>query len=241
MVSYTRFERMLKKYLVFSLAYALIFALVLAAGYWHLTMLNYAVKPCISLMLIVFLCLTTKLKGRFHQRLFTGLVFALTGDTLLLMLSYNASYFLFGMIAFIICHLFYISAFYLDFRSAQELDKKGAKIAIISCAVIFTAFYLYLRPYLPLLKLPILACIFVGALLTMMAAFRNQRVNPISFKLIFAGVLFFILTDGLMAQIHFIRPFDHADLLISATYMIAQYLIIMGGAERKLVHTQTPQ
>jgi uncharacterized membrane protein YhhN len=231
---------MLKKHQVFSLAYLLVFALVLASGYYHLTMLNYAVKPFISVVLLVFLCLTTKLKGRFHQRLFTGLVFALTGDTLLMLLKYNPSYFLFGLIAFVICHLFYISAFYLDFLSAKELDKKGARIAIISCAVIFTTFYLYLRPHLPLLKLPVLICIFIGALLTMMAAFRNQRVNPASFKLVLAGVIFFIITDGLMAGVHFIKPFCHAELLISATYMIAQYLLIMGGAERKLVHTQTP-
>lgn len=232
---------MLKKYLVFNLAYTLVFVLVLAACYWHLKMFNYAIKPCISLVLAVFLCLTTQLKGRFHQRLFTGVVFALTGDTLLLIRDYNPSYFLYGLIAFVVCHIFYISAFYLDFLSAKELDKKGARIAIIGCAIVFTAFYLYLRPHLPLLKLPILACVFIGALLTMMAAFRNQRVNKSSFNLILAGVLFFIITDGLMAQLYFIRPFDHAELVISTTYMVAQFLIVMGGVERRLVHTQTPQ
>jgi len=230
---------MLKKYPVFKLAYALIFVLVLAAEYWHWTRLNFAVKPAIALVLLAFLCLSTTLKGRFHQRLFTGLVFALTGDTLLMLCNFNPSYFLYGLIAFLICHVFYISAFYLDFLSAKELDKKGARIAIGSCAVVFTAFYFYLRPHLPLLKLPVLVCVFTGALMVMMAAFRNQRVNPLSFKLVLAGVLCFILADALMAQVHFIKPFLHADLLISAVYMIAQCLIITGGVERKLVHTQT--
>lgn len=230
---------MLKKYPVFKLAYALVFIGVLAAEYWHWTRLNFAVKPCISLVLLTFLCLSTQLKGRFHQRLFTGLVFALTGDTLLMLTGYNPSYFFYGLAAFLICHIFYISAFYLDFLSAKELDKKGARIAIVCCAVIFTAFYLYLRPHLPLLKLPVLICIFTGALLVMMSVFRNQRVNPLSFNLILAGVLMFIITDALMAQIHFIKHFEHADLLISATYMIAQGLIITGGVERKLVHTKT--
>lgn len=232
---------MFKKYLVFNLAYALVFILVLAAGYWQLGKLNIAIKPCISLVLIIFFCLTSKLKGRFHERLFTGLVFALAGDTLLLMIGYNPSYFLYGMVAFVICHLFYISAFYLDFLSAKELDKKGARIAIASCAVIFTAFYLYLRPHLPLLKLPVLVCVFIGALLMMMTVFRNMRVNTSSFNFIFAGVVMFIITDGLMAQYHFVEPFAHAELMISATYMIAQYLIVIGGVERRLIHTQTPQ
>lgn len=232
---------MFKKYLVFNLAYALVFTLVLVACNWHLAQLHYAVKPIATLVLVVFFCLTTKLKGRFHQRMFTGLVFALAGDTLLLLLKYNPSYFLIGLAAFVVCHLFYIGAFYLDFLSAKELDKKGARIAIAVCTVAFTAFYLYLRPHLPLLKLPVLICIFIGALLTMMASFRNQRVNTLSFKLILAGVIFFILTDALMAQYHFIAAFPNAELLMSATYMIAQYLIVIGGAERRLVYTQTPQ
>jgi uncharacterized membrane protein YhhN len=230
---------MLKKYPVFKLAYALIFLLVLSAEYWHWTKLNFVVKPSISVVLLIFLCLSTKLTGRFHQRLFTGLVFALTGDTLLMLSDYNPSYFLFGIASFLVCHIFYISAFYLDFLSAKELDKKGARIAIAGCAVVFTAFYLYLRPHLPLLKLPVLVCVFTGALMVMMAVFRNQRVNGLSFRLILAGVLCFIVTDALMAQTHFIRPFVHADLVISAIYMLAQCLIITGGVERKLLHTRT--
>jgi uncharacterized membrane protein YhhN len=231
---------MLKKYPVFKLAYALVFILVLAAENWHWSRLNFAIKPCISLVLLLFLCLSSKLKGRFHQRLFTGLVFALTGDTLLMLVDFNPSWFLYGLGAFLICHIFYIRAFYLDFLSAKELDKKGARIGIGICVVVFTAFYLYLRPHLPLLKLPVLICVFIGALMVMMAIFRNQRVNVLSFNLILAGVLCLIITDALMAQLHFVKAFDHADMIISATYMIAQGLIITGGVERKLIHTRTP-
>jgi hypothetical protein len=230
---------MIKKHPVFTITYALIFVLVLSSMFSHWTMLGYITKPAISVSLIIFLALSTGLKGRFHQRLFTGLVFALTGHTLLMLLQYNPAYYLYGQLAFIICHLFYISAFYLDFRSAQELDKRGARIAIGLSAVAFTAFYLYLRPHLPVLKLPVLICIFIAALLAMMAAFRNQRVNPLSFKTVLAGVICFILTDGLFAHIHFIGSFRQSAIYLSAIYMIAQYLIIVGGVERRLIHTQT--
>ncbi|QNK64911.1 lysoplasmalogenase [Pedobacter sp. PAMC26386] len=226
---------MIRKYLLFNLAYALLFILVLASGYMQYQLLNYGLIPCITLVLLVFFCLTTKLSGRFHQRLFTGLVFALTGSTLFLLRGYDPSYFSYGLIAFLICHLFYIGAFYLDFRSAQELDKQGARIAIFSSAITFTAFYFYLRPHLGTLKLPVLACIFIVALLIMMAAFRNQRVNPLSFKLILTGVLFFIATDAILAHAYFINSFKSSDLLISVIYMIAQYFIVIGGVERKLV------
>ena len=226
---------MLKKYPVFKLAYALIFVLVLAAEFWHWTRLNFAVKPAIALVLLAFLCLSTTLKGRFHQRLFTGLVFALTGDTLLMLCNDYPSYFLYGLIAFLICHVFYISAFYLDFLSAKELDKKGARIAIGSCAVVFTVFYLYLRPYLPLLKLPVLVCIFTGALMVMMAAFRNQRVNTFSFRLILCGAVCFMISDAVLAGNRFVAHFSGADLIVMFSYMLAQYLIVMGAVERKLI------
>ncbi|KIO75389.1 hypothetical protein TH53_20665 [Pedobacter lusitanus] len=226
---------MIRKYLLFNLVYALLFILVLVSGYKQLTLLNYGLIPCITLIPLVFFCLTTKLSGRFHQRLFTGLVFALTGSTLFLLRGYDPSYSSYGLIAIVICHLFYIGAFYLDFRSAQELDKKGARIAIFSSAIIFTAFYFYLRPHLGTFRLPVLVCIFIVALFAMMAAFRNQRVNQLSFKLILTGVLFFIVADAILAHTYFINSFKSSDLLIVVIYMIAQYFIVTGGAERKLL------
>lgn len=230
---------MIKKHLIFTLLYAFTFLVVLVSMYFNMPMVSNIAKPCISVELILFLCLSTKLKGRFHQRLFTGFIFALTGSTLLMLTPYHFSYELYGQGAFIICHLFYISAFYLDFRSAQELDKRGAKLAITSCAVVFTAFYLYLRPYLPVVKLPVLVCIFIAALLMMMAAFRNQRVNRLSFGLIIAGTMCLIFTDALYAYIHFVNGFYLSNLWLSATYMVAQYLIVTGGAERELIYNQT--
>jgi len=180
---------MIRKYLLFNLVYALLFILVLVSRYKQYSLLNYGLIPCITLVLLVFFCLTTKLSGRFHQRLFTGLVFALTGSTLFLLRGYDPSYFSYGLIAFLICTL----------------------------------------------RLPTLGCIFIVALLIMMAAFRNQRVNQTSFKLILAGVLFFIGADAILAHAYFINSLKSSDLLICTLYMIAQYLIVMGGIERKLI------
>jgi len=231
---------MIKKHLVFSLVYVLIFLLVMAAVAMHWQKFNYAIQPCATLALLVVFCLSTQLKGRFHRRLFTGLVFALTGNTLFLLHAYNPSYDWYGMIGYVIFHICYIRAFYLDFLSAQELDKKGARIAIASCAVVFPSFYFYLRPHLAIMKLPVLVYIFISALLVMMASFRNQRVNATSFKLVIAGVIGLVLSDAILVFARFVQPFDLSALLVVAVYMIAQYLIVMGGIERKLIHTQTP-
>jgi len=139
------------------------------------------------------------------------------------------------VIALLICAVFYISALYLDFRSAQELDKRGAKIAIFSTAILCIAFYLFLRPHLGALKLPVIIYVLLMGMMMMMAAFRNQRVNSTSFKLVLAGVLFFVLSGALLACRYFVNPFKYADAYIVSTYMIAQYLIILGGTKRALL------
>lgn len=225
---------MLKKYLKFNLLFALIFVLQLIAEFQQLTALRYFTKPCIVISLMVMLYLSTNLSGRFHKRLFAGLFFALLGDVFLMFVWKSPNFFMYGLVAFLLGHILYISAFYLDFRSAQELDKKGARIAIVLCAAFSIAFYFYLRPHLGDMKLPVMVYTFVISLMMMMAAFRNQRVNVISFNLILFGALFFLISDATLAYNKFVKGFDFAGLLIMATYMIAQYLITIGGIERKL-------
>jgi uncharacterized membrane protein YhhN len=229
---------MIQTHLKFSLAYALMFVLVLVASFADWTLFIKVALPAANILLLLFLFITTRLKGRFHKRLFTGLIFSLAGNILLQLKDNHPSYLFYSITALFICQLFYIGAFYLDFRSAQELDKRGARIAIVSSAASAIAFYFYLRPHLGIYRLPVMVDVFVIALLAMMAVFRNQRVNRLSFNLVFAGVLFFILFNVFLAYTHFIRPFQFAGPLIVLSYLTAQYLIVLGGIKRQLLHNE---
>lgn len=226
---------MLKKYLKFNLLFALIFIFQLVAEYYQLERLRYVTKPLIVISLLIMFAISTKLKGRFHKRMFTGLVFGLAGDVLLMYVWKNESYFMYGLIAFLLCHIFYIRAFYLDFQSAPELDKKGARIAIAICAVFAIGYYIYIRQDLGAMKLPVMIYTFIISLMMMMAAFRNMRVNKMSFNLILFGAMFFLISDSILAYNKFVNSFDLGGLLIMGTYMIAQYLITVGGIERHLI------
>jgi uncharacterized membrane protein YhhN len=227
---------MLKKHLWFNLLFALIFVLQITTGFFNTGCLAFFIKPSLVLSLLIFLSLSTKLKGRFHKRLFTGLIFALAGDILLICAAHDEAYFTFGLATFLLCHIFYISAFYLDFKSAPELDKRGARIAILLCAILATGFYFFLRPYLGIMKLPVMIYILVVSMMMMMASFRNHRVNASSFKLVLFGAVCFLVSDGILAYNKFIQPVGYAGVWITATYMIAQYLITVGAVERKLLH-----
>jgi len=224
----------MNRHLKFQFLYASVFFLQLLAEYQQLIRLKQTTKPLITILLLLVLYFTTRLSGKFHKRIFTGLLFSLAGDILLLQPGYAP--FVYGLSAFLICHLFYISAFYLDFKSAPQLDKRGARIAILTCAVLCTSFYFYLRPLLGPMRLPVLAYSLVIAMMVMMAAFRNQRVNRKSFSFVLAGTICFAVSDALLAIHQLSDPFPEAGLFITGSYMAAQYLITMGAISRKLLN-----
>lgn len=225
---------MFKKYLGFNSTFIVIAIVQLASIYGNYSLLHAITKVLITISLMVILSLKTRLKGRFHKRIFAGLIFAMLGDIFLLS-DKDSSYFMAGLASFLIGHLCYISAFYLDFRSAPELDKKGARLAIIAGIILSCGFYLWLRPTLGPLRLPVLVYIFVITLMMIMAAFRNMRVNRLSFVLVLLGAFCFMVSDAALAGNRFVGTFQYAGIVVMFTYMLAQYLIILGAMERKLV------
>lgn len=231
---------MLKKYLEFSFAFAIIFIVQLLAESdektTHLVLghFKYIIKPSITISLMTFYVYQTQLKGRFAKRIFIGLLFGLIGDSLLMFVNVNEGLFMYGLIAFLIGHLFYISAFYLDYKWNPSIQKAASKIALVVFGVFCAVFYLFLRPHLGGMKIPVLIYAFVISLMAMMAVNRKGRVSSLSYKLIFFGAILFLISDSVLAFNKFVNPFRGAGLAIMSTYMLAQFLITAGAVERKL-------
>lgn len=226
----------LKKYYIFNYIFGIIFFGQILADYYDLEILTILLKPGTTISLMVGLYIYTQLKGRFHQRIFVGLMFSLFGDCFFLFQNSKSIFFIYALIAFFICHIFYTRAFYLDFRSAPELDKKGARITVVLGAVICTCFFFFLRPYLGSMRVPVLGYSLMITFMLMMAAFRNQRVNKSSFELILSGAILFYISDALIAINRFVISFNHASTAILVTYTFAQYLITMGAVNRILLN-----
>ena len=79
-----------------------------------------------------------------------------------------------------------------------------------------------------------MAYMFVISIMAILAGYRYKRVNLLSFRLIYFGALFFVISDSALAYNKFVEPFSFSGVLIMATYMIAQYLITLGAIERKV-------
>jgi uncharacterized membrane protein YhhN len=166
--------------------------------------------------------------------MFFGLLALLGGELTIMFIDPNSVPLFKSMIWRAIAYLFFISAFYLDFRSAPELDKKGARIAIMLALICSFSIYLYFRPFLGLYRIPILVYTFILSLMAMMASFRRLRVNQESFVLILLGIVVLIASDILMALHTFVVRFDAAYYLVGGTHILALCLIVVGGIKRML-------
>jgi len=224
---------------LFSLLFALVYVVQLYAETAGNTLLLNFSKPLITISLMAWLYSSTNLKGRFHKRIFMGLVFAFAGDVLLLQQLGRPSFFIYGLIAFLLCHIFYIRAFTLDHKSNPK-HRTPYFLWIVGVFAIFcSGLFFYLQPKLGAMQFPVLMYAIIITIMALMAVNRYGKVNIFSFKLILYGALFFLLSASVLAINKFAQPISQAGVLIMATYMIAQYLIVYGTISRQLVVTRT--
>ncbi|RBQ11340.1 lysoplasmalogenase [Pedobacter miscanthi] len=224
---------------LYSFMFFLVFIVQLYAEYTNNIQLRYFSKPLIVVVLLVWLYVGSNLKGRFHKRIFTGLIFAWAGDILLMLQNGRTTYFIFGLLAFLICHIFYIRAFTLDHKSNPSHKTPYFLWAVGAFAIFCSGLFFYLQPHLGPMQFPVLMYAIIICVMALMAVNRYGKVNIFSFKLILYGALFFLLSDSVLAVSKFAQPILQSGALIMASYMIAQYLIVYGTIERKLVVTKT--
>jgi hypothetical protein len=227
---------MLIKHKAFSLLYFIVVSFLLASAFYQNALLYQVARPIMVLSLLIYFFATTRLKGRFHKRLSIGLFFACIADLLITYYHNPAALPVYTFAALALATIYYIRAFYLDFRSAQELDKSGARIGIASCAILGMGFYIYLRPHVKENVLAVMLATFLISMLLMMAIFRNQRVNKLSFRLILSGTVCLALTLAIFTINKFVMPFSGAHLVLFGGYLVGQYLVVIGGIERELLH-----
>ena len=231
---------MLQKHLKFNFAFAIVFTAQLLLELYPdsveliLSDFHYAIKPLITIFLMIYLASHSKLRGRFAKRIAAGLFFGLIGDTLLMFLDMEPSFFIFGLTAFLIGHICYISAFFIDFRNLPKNGNKVILFSVLAFVGFCVGFYLYFKNYLGEFELPVTIYALVISLMAISATCRIGKVNATSFNLIFLGALLFLISDTILAYDKFVVQFGHAGLFIMVIYMLAQYFITIGAIERKL-------
>lgn len=156
-----------------------------------------------------------------------AILFCWAGDVLLMFTENNELFFLLGLAAFLIGHIFYMLTFN-KMADKNSIGKPLQPLFYLLPLLFAVSLLIVLFPNLGEMKVPVIAYATVISLMCVAAMRRWQRTDTPSFVTVLTGAVLFIFSDALIAINKFHTPFNAASLLIMITYIAAQYLIITG-------------
>ena len=188
--------------------------------------IHYFFKPLILLMLIGLYLSSISQR---NATLLRALFFCWVGDFLLMFSHEGELYFILGLVAFLVGHLFYIFTFkQITWKQRTSLLPTQKVRYAFPVFLAGTGLIVVLYPGLGALRIPVI--IYAAILMVMVASalFRMGRTSHPSFIWAFVGAIFFMISDSLLAINKFHTPFAQAHLYIMITYILAQYSIVHG-------------
>lgn len=199
--------------------------LMAVVGEWKF--ISYFSKPLIVLSLVGYYLASVPKRSPIVIR---ALFFCWAGDVLLMFVDRDETFFMMGLLAFLIGHILYVVAY----RKHQSGDPEKGLLSTQKIRYSFpiilagTGLIVILFPKLGGLKLPVMIYAIVIMIMTMTALFRYGRTNTESFWLVFGGAVFFMISDSILAMNKFHSPIPFSGFLIMFTYSAAQFLIVKG-------------
>lgn len=209
----------------FSILFFLIVALELICGNVEsLATYRYITKPSILIALILFFWTqSTALQKPIRILTVFALLFSLLGDVLLMFDDLSANYFMMGLIAFLMAHLFYI----LLFLKYRDKNRKPIWFGLLLIVYGIGMFY-GLKDGLGEMLVPVIIYMMVILVMVFTAFWRTKTVGKWSYVLVFFGALFFMISDSLLAINKFHTALPLSNVSIMLTYALAQYFIVFG-------------
>ena len=204
-------------------AFILLSAAYLICSLLFLDDATFFLKP---LLLIPLMIAAFKSIGFFNKTwLFLALTFSWMGDILLLFVFKDGLFFIFGLISFLIAHLFYVLLF------LKELKKTGGKFGLkqpgLTLIILFIiGFYALLSPHLGELQIPVIVYALVICLMLYIAYLLYPHWSIPSSLFLLTGAIAFVISDFLLATNKFYAPFPNAGFFVMVTYLYAQGALV---------------
>jgi uncharacterized membrane protein YhhN len=190
---------------------------------------HYIAKPAIVISLIVLFIKTShSLKKIIKTLTLLALFFSLLGDVLLMFVNQSPHFFTVGLVAFLIAHVMYI----LVFLKHKNKSKSALGFLVLLLIYALGLFYL-LKDGLGDMLIPVIIYMIVILSMSTTAFLRKDIANTLSYKLVFIGAIFFMISDSILALNKFYQPIPLSNISIMATYALAQYLIVIGVLKLK--------
>lgn len=178
--------------------------------------INFA-KPMLMITLFWYYYSNTK-KINIHFTL--GLFFSFLGDVLLL--GTGETYFIFGLLFFLIAHIFYII---MVIKMIRNTKPKEFIIACIPFLLLFIVLINVLYAGLGSMKIPVIVYAMTISFFGIVSLILYLQTKTKTSLLLVVGVLIFITSDTILALNLFYKKQSFYPLLIMLTYVLAQYLI----------------
>lgn len=212
-------KKLLIGFLTLSSIYLIILLLNLDEIAWFL-------KP----VLIPFLILGVYFSGSFPTKklLLVALSFSWIGDIILLFADRDELFFIAGLIAFLISHIVYILLFNKQLKYKNRKNKAVFWIGVTAIIMYLIIMVSILLPHLGDLTMPVFvyALVISTMLLFAFKGFLTWEEPGNWFVLI--GAIAFVSSDSILAFNKFYAPIVMSSFLIMVTYLIAQFLIVVG-------------
>lgn len=193
----------------------------------HIFYSNTILAKVLPMIVLILLAIAENMRGAKNQAIVLGLIFSSFGDALLGATDlWKVDYFIHGLLAFLVAHLFYIYHYYNKLK--QPLSKFPLPGLVMACYYI--GIMLQLFPNVESdLKVPV---VIYGAIITSLgwiALSRSLESSRFDKKNALAaiGVLSFIASDSSLAIHKFSFAYPHSHEIIMGTYYLAQLCIFL--------------
>lgn len=216
---------------IFLYLFLLVSAGVLLAEIGKADLVYLICKPAIMITLGLHYWLQQRDNSKsVSMMLVLAIVLSCAGDTLLMLQGKDANFFMYGLGAFLVAHVFYILAYRQHQSSDTSNQLQGLQRIRYAFPIILsgTGLVVILYSRLDEMKIPVLIYAVVLTAMVLTALFRFGRTIPSSFALVFGGAILFMISDSLIAINKFLEPLPMAGTWIMITYVAAQYLIVTG-------------
>ena len=183
--------------------------------------------------LVPFLLLAVHFYKKFGTKiiLLAALTMSWIGDVILLFADKGELYFIAGLIAFLISHICYIILFSKQLNVYLKKSKFFYWVGITAITLYLMIMMLVLLPSLGDLKIPVFVYALTISIMLLFAFKGYLNWHRPSNGHILIGAIVFVASDSILAFDKFYAPLQHSTLLIMTTYLIAQFLIVVGILE----------
>jgi uncharacterized membrane protein YhhN len=159
-----------------------------------------AVKTVLSSLFILSAAIQYHPMVPYYRFILAGLIFCLGGDVFLALPRQKM--FLYGLLSFLLGHLFYVAAFFYTVGVNQ-----GTVIGLVISAMASGGVFLWLRPHLGAMEIPVIFYILVISAMVVVACsvLAAGELVLSGRMLVFIGALSFYVSDVFVARQRFLK------------------------------------